>query len=486
MKVINLLLIGIGPHAKRIYFPIYQKDGESHGFKIVAGVDLEEKRKDIERYFREKGEFLEMIFILKSQKSYKKLSTAVEDRLNRLVKDLDIQGVIIASEPLTHVMYAKWALKKGLSILMDKPISTHKDIATSQKAVSLIKKDFKDLKKLYLKAKAKNNRYLFSLMAQRRYHPAYKKIKSLLAEIFEETNCPVTSIQTCHADGQWRLPHEIVDIKYHSFNEGYGKCSHSGYHFFDIVPWFLEAAEKKNKKINNVDVVSNFSRPNDFLSQISLQDYKKIFSNQKIFNKYSESKLRKLFKNFGEIDAFNSFVFKHNKQVITLGSINLSHNSFSQRGWANIGNRDLYKGNGRVRHETHLIEQGPFQSISFISYQGKEVNPNKNKNLYRVGGEYHLDIHVFRNDKLNRKWKNYQKYTLKDFNNLKMSGHSRGHQEDARRKSLIEFVEYLKGKKIKLQSDFFDHERGSSLVYGVYNSAVKRLNNKNPLVNVLF
>ncbi|PIP61576.1 hypothetical protein COW99_03565 [Candidatus Roizmanbacteria bacterium CG22_combo_CG10-13_8_21_14_all_38_20] len=43
--------------------------------------------------------------------------------------------------------------------------------------------------------------------------------------------------------------------------------------------------------------------------------------------------------------------------------------------------KDLYKGNGRLRHESHFIEQGPFQAISFDSYQSKEVNPKLKQGL---------------------------------------------------------------------------------------------------------
>ena len=105
-------------------------------------------------------------------------------------------------------------------------------------------------------------------------------------------------------------------------------------------------------------------------------------------------------KNFGEIEAFSNLQFKKGNKVMTNVSINLTHNGFARRDWVTAEGRDLYKGNGRVRHEYHIIEQGPFQCIHFHSYQSKEVDPTLKNNLYEVGGEYHLDIFVFRNSSI--------------------------------------------------------------------------------------
>lgn len=487
MGKINLLLIGFGPHAKRIYYPTCERDGKTYNIQLVYAVDLEEKRADIIKYLTEKNDSsTQVYFIQPHDRAYDKLSFAVEKKLNQIVRELNIKGIIIATEPQVHKMYADWALKQGLSVLMDKPISTHKHISTDPQIPQKLLTDYQELKTAYLSAKRKYKRVFFSLMAQRRWHPAYTKIKSLIAEVFEKTNSPVTSIQTFHADGQWRLPQEIVDIDYHGYNQGFGKCSHSGYHFFDIVTWLLEAGERKDKSIDNVDIFTNFLRPNDFLHQINLKDYQTIFPDFKTENKYSEKKLRNLFKNYAEIDAFSSFAFKHGDKIQTLANINLTHNSYSQRGWLSVVGKDLYKGNGRLRHESHFIEQGPFQAISFISYQSKEVDPTKMQGLYDVGGEYHLDIHVFRNSSLFPKWETYEKISIKDLNNKVMIGKSRGHQEDARRQAVLEFAKFLNGKEIKPASDFLDHERSTRLMYGVYQSAANRFTVRNSLVNVDF
>ena len=413
------------------------------------------------------------------------MNNSVIKQLDKIVEDKNIQGVIISTEPMAHVGYAKWALKRGLNILMDKPISVRDSLSTSEESIEGLLKDYNELEILYKEAKVKNPKITFSLTAQRRFHPAYLKVKDLIKQVFEETNCPITSIQSFHSDGQWRMPGEIVDQIYHPYCQGYGKCSHSGYHSIDIVSWLIEAAEGQ-KQINNVDVYSNFLYPNDFLFQLNLNDYRKLFVDFDVYNKYSSIELKKKYENYGEIDAFLSLTFKHDSKTLTLGSVNMVHNGFAQRNWPTAEGRDLYKGNGRIRHETYYIEQGPFQSISLISYQGKEVDPNNTKGLYEVGGEYHLDIHVFRNDKMFPEWKNYEKFSIQDLSENALAGKSRGHQEDARRNCILEFISVIKGEKKNSSSDYLEHKRSTMLLYASYKSAFRKKMNMNPVVNIPF
>jgi len=481
MKHISLLLIGFGPHARRIYYPIITHEQSSTGASIVCAVDLLSQQSVIEEYLSKRKETLPVYYLDKPDNN-RTLPKHIQILLNTIVQKFNIQGIIISTEPLAHVGYANWALENGLSILMDKPISTAIHASVSEKAANQILDDYQFLKKKYLKAKMKDKHILFSLMAQRRYHPSFQKMKLLIQEVYTRTGCPVTSIQSFHSDGQWRLPSEIIDIDYHSYNQGYGKCSHTGYHALDIVPWLLEAAESKDSKINNVDIFTNFLRPNDFLSQIPMKNYTNLFPHFNKHNHYTEKEIRTITQNYGEIDAFNSFAFKHNDRTITLGSMNFVHNGFSQRGWM-TPNADLYKGNGRVRHESHFIEQGPFQAISFISYQSDQIDPSQKHNIFGVGGEYHLDIHVFRNHNLIPAWKRYELFGIQNLNKLIVSGYSRGHQEDARRQAIIEFIHHLHKPTTEHTSHFLDHERGTILLAGVYQSAAKRFHHKNPIIN---
>jgi len=59
--------------------------------------------------------------------------------------------------------------------------------------------------------------------------------------------------------------------------------------------------------------------------------------------------------------------------VVTTATLNLMQNSFSRRGWFEP-RPDLYKGNGRVRHERLVLQVGTLLSVHVHSYQSHEAH----------------------------------------------------------------------------------------------------------------
>ena len=177
--------------------------------------------------------------------------------------------------------------------------------------------------------------------------------------------------------------------------------------------------------------------------------------------------------------------FKKGGNIMTLCSLNLIHNGFSQRGNL-IPNKNLYKGNGRIRHESYIIQQGPFQCIHVDSLQSSEIKIDS-KPDYEIGGEYNFDIHVFRNNNFKKKWQNYKKISIKDLQNEIVLDSSRGHQEDARREATLEFLNYIKGdRKKEYVSDFTLHRNSVRLISAIYKSAVLKLNKLPSVVNISY
>ena len=62
--------------------------------------------------------------------------------------------------------------------------------------------------------------------------------------------------------------------------------------------------------------------------------------------------------------------------------------------------QDIYKGNGRVRHETLNIEVGPLMNIQIHSYQDYENSEKERIINNNVGSIDHFEIYIFRNCKL--------------------------------------------------------------------------------------
>ena len=219
----NVLLIGAGPHARRIYLPIMKKEGETMGFKIKCIVDLESQKDVIERYLISKGIIVdECLFLSKTNAQIKdnKLNKAVIKTLDKIIEKYEIETVFICTEPNSHVAYAIWALKNNLNILMDKPVSAPEDLATKKSSAKKFSKDYKEIKELYKKQKIKKPNLVFELMTQRRYHFAFARMQELISEVARRTGVPITSFQTTHCDGQWRMPREIIEQDYHPYNQG--------------------------------------------------------------------------------------------------------------------------------------------------------------------------------------------------------------------------------------------------------------------------
>jgi len=486
MSTINILVIGAGPHARRIYLPILLRSTLPTATKVVSLVDLESQRETISKgVLAEYPEIRNPIFLNQSESLIvqNKLTPAVDDRLTALAKENNISAVIVSSEPSTHIAYAKWALNNRLHILMDKPISAPDNLANSEAAVKQILDDYYEIADLYKAKKAQHPELRFNVMAQRRYHPAFQFMKEKIMEVTSRTSAPITSFQSLHSDGQWRMPSEIVDQDYHPYNRGYGKCLHSGYHAIDIANWLVAASYREDCSLTKINTYSNFVYPNDFLTQLPLDVYSQLFNDFAEQNKYNKETLSQKFRQFGEIDAQIALDYKQANDSLTVGQLSLQHNGFGQRNWSSAKGRDLYKGNGRVRHEKHYFTQGPFQAIYYESLQSEEIL-NKTVNHSDIGGEYHLDVHVFRNSRLFSDWKSYEKFTLEDFSVNVLKGYSRGHQEDARRSAVIDFLKGIEDSAHSSVSDLLDHEVSTSIIAAAYQSALNKKLNNNPVAEI--
>lgn len=486
MSMTNILVIGVGPHARRIYLPILMDATLSSEVSIVGIVDIDSQKHVVQTEIHNKYPQIEHSIYLNSFDAVIRSNTLTQSastKLTDFVQNNNIHAVVISSEPSTHIAYAKWALSNGLHILMDKPISAPDQLATKQKAVNQITSDYREIADAYRSKKILKPELRFNVMAQRRYHPAFELIRQKVTEVAERTGSPVTSFQSLHSDGQWRMPFEIVDQDYHPYNRGYGKCLHSGYHGIDITNWIVNSSYVGNRIPTDISTYSNFIYPNDLLSQLPLSEYGKLFSDFDKQNKYSQDELNTIFESYGEVDAQISLDYKNNKNSLTVGQLSLQHNGFGQRNWSSATGRDLYKGNGRVRHEKHYFSQGPFQAIYYESLQSEEIL-NDSVNHSKTGGEYHLDIHIFRNNKLFEDWKSYEKITLDDLSVKVLSGYSRGHQEDARRDAILDFIKSMHDPKHISRSDLLDHEVSTSIISAVYQSALNKKSRENPMINI--
>lgn len=491
-NTISLLLIGVGPHAKRVYIPAIEKLKKSYKVQISLGVELKSKQNDVEEYLKANRLSFPVLYIdpFETESS---IPNNISHQLKEIIRRELIDGVIIATEPKAHYCYALWALKQGLNILLDKPITTHTNVVNDNSQAEKLVTDLKKLEVAYRKLQ-KTKKTIFSINVQRRFHPGIQKVIELIREVAEKYNVPVTSIQSTHADGQWYFPNEIIERKYHPLNEGYGKCSHSGYHFFDIVSLFYKAGLKdKSKSGDTAEIYSSFIQPGGWIKNITENDYLSYFGKEYLSytNHKTQKELEESSINYGELDAMSVIRIKNGNDAVCNISINLLHNSFSRRYWLQQG-EDLYKGNGRVKHEHHMIQQGPFQSIHVHSYQSRDNHSKKSKNCYSLGGNNHFEIHVFRNPSkfsLIRQEDNLScvtRYSTKDISGMGNLMKGQLVHEEVKHLVVREFIEFIEGKvgRDEIQSNIDSHSMPVSIMSAVYKSHILGMKNKNPIVNI--
>ncbi|MBB5648065.1 Gfo/Idh/MocA family oxidoreductase [Pedobacter cryoconitis] len=480
--VTRIILIGIGPHSKRVYLPAITQLKQKFKVEISLAIDVKSEAKKITHYFEKHDYKIDTLFIDPFTGQFPE---ALKADLNHFVEVHGINAVIIATEPSVHHAYAEWALSLKLHILMDKPVSTRENAVSELEQANGILTDYQQLLQLYNDFQQEKST-VFSINVQRRYHPGFQYVMERIKEVSAATNCPVTAIHSSHSDGQWRLPSEMVLQDYHSYNKGHGKMSHSGYHIFDIVSQLYDAPGIAEKTPDQMEVISSLILPEGFIKQLNEQDYEANFkADYEQAKVYDDAELMKIFEDYGEIDA--TVLVRQLKDGVNMANItiNLLHNSFSRRSWV-IPDADLYKGNGRVKHEYHNIQQGPFQNIQIHSYQAKDKHHHNNKKDYKPGGNNHFDIYIFRNIGMLGGKHPLEIVTMKDLSALHKFDDSKLLTEQAKTAVIAEFLGFIQGDldKKDLKSNIDSHLNSVKMMSAAYVSHIQQKVNGNPVVKI--
>ena len=425
----NVCLVGVGPHAKRIYIQYFKK------YNLVPKliIELESKKDSTIKYLESQGIDGYKIFTINDKyKDKKKLNKRISERLKSICLELNITHAFISTEPKAHYSYLEFFITNKIDVLSDKPITVSTNMM-SLRNIKAIKTDYE-----YLQNLAKENHVNCQIMCQRTLHKGYMFIKQLLSEVVSCYHMPVTFIEIFHSDGKWMMPHDL-ECENHPYKYGYGKLFHSGYHFIQLLTDFVkinDLIKDESKLITNCGIKSTFFTPDDELAVINFNDYKSLFKDQKVPSFYN-CQLQE-FRNFGEKNNYSLLTFRNKDYcTITVAELNLLQNSFSRRAWIET-KQDEYKGNGRIRHEYVNIEVGPLMNIQVHSYQSKEIC-DRTENEYDFGGLEHFDIDIYRNKGLIG-GKEYERIRLKDLYEHD-ENKSKGYNEKAREDFITLFLE---------------------------------------------
>jgi len=393
---IKLLIIGIGPHARTMYIPLIEDLKKDIPIDLECVVEVKGKEEQTYEFFKNYAKPKKFVYI---EQFVNDMPPKVRSKLDKCVQKYGINTIIISTSPCSHKAYILWSLDHAFHILVDKPIIGHTEVSCNKEKARLLFEDYLTILNKYQKQSSKK-RIVFSVNVKRRYHPVFNQASLYIKEVSNKFGVPITSLYAFHADGQWRLPHEIITQNYHPYNAGYGIVSHSGYHIIDISYFLYKLSMSSEKRPDRVEVFSSFLQPRGFIKQITRRDYINIFGDRYIdYSPWSDEFLSAMTRCYGELDSFVIVRFLREKDIIGHIILQLQHNTFSRRSWLPPG-KDLYKGNGRVRHEMYNIQQGPLQNIQIHSYHAYDKFPPVLKEKYKIGNSEHFDLYIFRNNKI--------------------------------------------------------------------------------------
>ena len=473
----KIALIGLGPHAKRIYYP-YLTDliDSNKKFSLELVIDLDINRKAVEEFLETQALQPKSILYLdaKDQISPKKIDPRAADALreNRITK------AIISTEPKAHKIYLEECVRQEIPVVVDKPVTSPLGLTPSRvKSLVDIRQHastqvYKDVMSLLSSMNNKPKSRIL-VQCQRRNHAGYKIVTDTMSEIVQEYGIPVTFIDIHHSDGMWNMPDEFIYRENHPYKYGYGKLMHSGYHFVDL----LTSIEKINMSVadkipDTVNIFSQAVRPVDQHTTVAADQYYKFFG-KSVADKIVPDMQRREVRNYGEIDSFSQMQFTRKGKVITTAQLSLMQSGFSRRAWAELP-KDTYKANGRVRHEFIDIHIGPLCSVQVHSYQSTEV-ANQPGQPYGPGDKNHFDIYIFRNsDLIGGKPFEHIKYGGMDAAEHKSNSYL-GHNEEARRQTLDELMFDLPSN-----SELEQHISTNKMLSAIYKNHIKQHYNKAP------
>jgi predicted dehydrogenase len=390
---VRIAIFGVGMHFQETYTTAFKRDEINSMVDVVWVADLKNK-KDLALQ-RCKTAGLTPTFMGVDNFQGTHLPDSIKDSLDELFKKYPVDAVLVSTTPEQHRAYSAWAIDKGLDVLLDKPVTSRRDAAHSVQQAMGILDDWEVLNTL-----SKDKGTMVMVNSHRRFHPAYHKVGMLLEDVATRYGFGVTSLSSFNSDGQWRMPNELLDIDYHGFGSGNGVLSHFGYHYLDLAATWYKKGTPPERRADRAFVSSSFSLVQNYAQQVSAADAKRVLALVGEPAPLADNKKTlAAFKNFGEMDSFGSIEMY--KGGVMTGHINMQmvHSGFSQRTWTKPA-ANLYKENGRVRWENHLIQQGPLHAIeirSFQAVQPSHLDPKDGLPRWNLGGSDQLEVNIFRN-----------------------------------------------------------------------------------------
>lgn len=468
MCIMKLALIGLGPHAKRIYYPYIESHAE---IELTLIVDLKSQQQNIKDYISSHTKIPKDYFFLDNVNQI--IPKEIDSDLANKILELGIERAIVSTEPKAHRIYLEFFAKHKIPVLVDKPITAPTNLLSSVKNADKLYYETKMLAELGESSK-------IYVQCQRRNHEGYNLVFKFLKNIVSKYQVPITNITVHHSGGKWHMPNEYFELENHPYKYGYGKLMHSGYHFVDLLISILKTnnlLRDSTKHPDTIELFSQYFHPKDHINIINKANYTKFFGAENS-NNIKEIISTENFNSLGEIDSYSQIQTKHGDNAITTAQISLMDSGISQRGWYNMP-KDMYKNNGRIRHERIDVTIGNIANVQIHSYQSEQES-TQDKAANDVGGLNHFDIYFFRNSNLIGGEPFYKvRYGDLDYDNHREDCLYLGQNEIARHRLIEDLL-----NNSNSTSEIGSYVSVSKLCSEIYKNHIKQRNGEIPFVKM--
>jgi predicted dehydrogenase len=168
----GVILAGLGPYARKTYYPLLQRYARQGAVRIAAVIDLESQRAAVEEYLAAQAIQPEMTFFVSDrERGGDRLSARLDAAV--LSSSRRPWGCIVSTEPRYHRWYTQWAQRRGLRVLLEKPISAL-DLGRARPGDALaMVEDYARIAEL-----SRRHGLPVIVQSQRRAHQAYVDIKA--------------------------------------------------------------------------------------------------------------------------------------------------------------------------------------------------------------------------------------------------------------------------------------------------------------------
>ena len=363
MKRHNVIIIGLGPHARACQYQFLEeisRSGQPINIKLL--VELQDRKEDIENYFADKKLLPEIIFALPvSDRNNPKINHILFKKLEQIKNDID--GIVLCTEPKAHKKYILWALQNDIDVLADKPLTAP---IMNEQGPKQIWQDYLDIEQALSRSKAH-----LTLMANKRLHPAYEEVYNQVCDFVKEYNMPITHIDMSDGGGVWPLPLEFLTRENHPYKYGYGIILHTGFHYIDLLLHYQSINHLIGFKEDKINLHSFGTTPFDVLHQIPQKVYESLFLGEN-FSQEFENIPWQDYKKYGCLDVITNLQFEQDGAVITQATLNILQNTLSSRS-ERASPKDLYLKMGRLTQNYISIFCGPLFNVRLNFFQPDQI-----------------------------------------------------------------------------------------------------------------